>query len=282
MEPGEPGVRMWRADVAGGALCMSGTTSGYAVDPAGESVLGLVLAGAMEVRRGRERYVFGSGDVCAWDPSAAHAGRPYGGAHWTARLIVLELPAVEQILTDPDGPDREICFPAPRIRDAGLARRFLALHEALRASPWALERETLLSEWLTDARGAPLPVEPARRVARRDPALRRACELLRDEPARNVGLAELAAAAGVSRHRLARLFRAAYGLPPHRFALAQRVRAARRLLERGLPPAAVAPATGFFDQSHMHRHFRRALGITPARYAELAAQSYKTTHADPA
>ena len=80
----------------------------------------------------------------------------------------------------------------------------------------------------------------AARRARRDPALRRACELLGDDLARNVTLAEVAAAAGVSRHRLTRLFRAAFGLPPHRFVLAQRIRAARRLLERGVAPGEVA------------------------------------------
>jgi AraC-like DNA-binding protein len=77
----------------------------------------------------------------------------------------------------------------------------------------------------------------------------------------------VAAAAGVSRHRLTRLFRAAYGLPPHRFLLAQRIRAARRLLERGVAVADAAQRTGFFDQSHLHRHFTRTLGMTPAVYA---------------
>ena len=77
----------------------------------------------------------------------------------------------------------------------------------------------------------------------------------------------MAAAGGVSRHRLTRLFRAAYGVPPHRFVLAQRLRAARRLLERGGAPAEVAAQTGFFDQSHLHRHFTRTLGMTPGAYA---------------
>jgi AraC-like DNA-binding protein len=88
-----------------------------------------------------------------------------------------------------------------------------------------------------------------------------------DDLARNLTLSEVAAAAGVSRHRLTRLFRAAYGLPPHRFVLAQRIRAARRLLERGVAPAEAAAQTGFFDQSHLHRHFTRTLGMTPGAYA---------------
>src|SRR5215211_1869924 len=160
---------------------MSGTATGYAVDPVGESVFGVVLAGAMRVRRGRERLVFGPGDVCAWDPSAAHRGAPYGSARWPARLV----------------------------RDARLAQRFVHLHRVLERPSWALEREVLLADWLHDVCGGERGSREPRR-ARQDPALRRACELLHDELATNVTLGELERAAGVSRHRLSRLFRAAF------------------------------------------------------------------------
>ena len=39
-------LRMWRAAAAGGCLCMSGTTTSYAVDPLGEYVFGVVVGGA--------------------------------------------------------------------------------------------------------------------------------------------------------------------------------------------------------------------------------------------
>lgn len=262
---GDEAVRTWRADVGGGAICMHGTTSAYEVDPAGEYVVGMVLGGGMEVRRGAERHRFGPGDLCAWDPAARHSGRPWRSARWEARLIVLELPAVRDLVRDPEVAGGDVAFASPRVRDPRLARRFLELHAALEAPAWRLERDTLLQEWLSAlAGGAPVA---ASRAARRDPALRRACELLGEDLARNLTLAEVAAAAGVSRHRLTRLFRAAFGLPPHRFVLAQRVRAARRLLERGLTPGEVAQQTGFFDQSHLHRHFTRTLGLTPGAYA---------------
>jgi transcriptional regulator GlxA family with amidase domain len=103
------------------------------------------------------------------------------------------------------------------------------------------------------------------------------CEFLHDELANNVTLDELERAAGVSRHRLSRMFRTAYDMPPHRFQLAHRIRIARQMLERGVAISEVAQATGFFDQSHLHGHFRRTLGMTPASYARLTAQTYKTS-----
>jgi AraC-like DNA-binding protein len=263
---GDAAVRVWRADVGTGAICMHGTTTSYAVDPVGEYVVGMVLAGGMRVRRGREIHRFAPGDLCAWDPSARHEGRPWRSSRWQARLVVLELPDVREVVLDPDGAGGDVVLASPRVRDPVLARRFLALHAALERPAWRLERDTVLQEWLSALAGRTASAA-APRAARRDPALRHACELMGDDLARNLTLAEVAAAAGVSRHRLTRLFRAAYGVPPHRFVLAQRVRAARRLLEGGAAPADVAAQTGFFDQSHLHRHFTRTLGMTPAAYA---------------
>ena len=157
----------------------------------------------------------------------------------------------------------------PVVRDARLVAGFLALHRTLEAPASTLERDTALTEWLHDL-AAHSPSSPRavarRRAARDEPALRRALDHLGDSLTANPSLDELAAAAGTGRYRLTRLFRDGLGLPPHRYQIAQRVRLARRLLERGEPVASVAAATGFVDQSHFHRHFRRSLGVTPRQY----------------
>ena len=93
-----------------------------------------------------------------------------------------------------------------------------------------------------------------------------ACDYLGDRPDRNVSLDELATAAGIGRFRLVRLLRQRTGLPPHALQLAHRIRIARRLLEAGETIAEAAATTGFADQSHLHRHFQRSLGMTPAEH----------------
>src|SRR4029078_12392845 len=56
----------------------------------------------------------------------------------------------------------------------------------------------------------------------------------------------------------------------------------RRLLEAGEPIADTAFATGFADQSHMHRHFERSLGLTPARYTRRFRDLSRCTSPAPA
>ncbi len=215
-------VRMWRED---GVLVMHGRTRGYAVEPRGEWVVGVIQSGWMRARRGARRWDFGPGDVCVWDPSAPHRG----SGDWTAWLAVLEDP----------GPLAGLEFPEPFGR----------------VSP----RGTL-TEWVHDLAG------PREVLLRDDPAVRRALEYLGDHLLERVTLDELAVAVGVSKFRLVRLFRACVGMPPHRYQLGLRLRLARRLLERGVPIAVAAAEAGFADQSHLHRHFRRGLGMTPGEY----------------
>jgi AraC-like DNA-binding protein len=71
----------------------------------------------------------------------------------------------------------------------------------------------------------------------------------------------------MSRFHLARGFAREFGLPPHAYQIALRVERARALLARGLRAVDVAAAVGFADQSHFARHFTRAVGVTPGRYA---------------
>jgi AraC-like DNA-binding protein len=97
--------------------------------------------------------------------------------------------------------------------------------------------------------------------------VRRARSFLADRWDRPVALGELASFAGLSRFELVRRFRAQTGLTPHAFQTNLRIAHARTMLRAGDPIAGVAAACGFADQPHLTRTFRRAVGVTPGRFA---------------
>jgi methylphosphotriester-DNA--protein-cysteine methyltransferase len=262
-------VRMWRPANEGRVLLMAGQTDRYAIEPRGEYVFGIVTAQPMRSRRGRERRLVQPGQLVAWDPSGAHAGAAVDGRPWTSRLMVVEIADLHRIATDPESdPLHDIAFPEPVITNPPLARRFLQLHAALEAPTTTLERDQRLAEWLRSLieRSSVTRRSRARTSPRDERAFRAACVYLADRPERNVSLDELAAAADIGKFRLIRLFRERTGLPPHALQVAHRIRRARRLLEAGHSIAQTAAASGFVDQSHLHRHFQRSLGLTPAQY----------------
>ena len=108
-----------------------------------------------------------------------------------------------------------------------------------------------------------LPLPPRPGLA----ALARARDALHDSLAEDVSTDDLAAIAGLSRFHFCRAFARVYGLPPHAYQLQLRLAEAKRWLAAGEPPAQVAAAVGFADQSHLNKRFKGAFGITPGRFA---------------
>jgi transcriptional regulator GlxA family with amidase domain len=86
-----------------------------------------------------------------------------------------------------------------------------------------------------------------------------------DEP---MPLQQLASQAGLSLWRFATVFRRHTGVPPHRYICEQRVRRAQALLADGASVATAASAAGFYDQSHLARHFKYHCGMTPRQYLQ--------------
>ena len=94
---------------------------------------------------------------------------------------------------------------------------------------------------------------------------------LSGEHAAQATLADLAEVAGCSRFAAYRAFRGRFGLAPSDYQRQLRLRAARRALGGGTAVADVAAATGFADQAHLTRWFRRCYGITPGAYRAACA-----------
>jgi AraC-like DNA-binding protein len=261
-------VRAWRVPEDGRCLWIRGITTSYRADPVGEYIIGIASGRAYHLRRGRSTRLVRPGQLVVLDPSAPHSGSPAEGGAWAGRLLVIELPGPRTELSGEDIPLAALRFPDPIIGDGLLARRFLALHHCMECPASALERQGAAWSFLADLAACSPDARPGTSaVARADPAVRAAVEYLHDEITRNITLDELATVSGASKYQLVRRFNAAIGVPPHAYQVALRVNLARRLLERGERATDVASLAGFVDQSHLNRHFRRRLGMTPATYA---------------
>jgi AraC family transcriptional regulator len=131
----------------------------------------------------------------------------------------------------------------------------------------------LLRNYAKWARGSPPgalvhPRTDMERVPRGREPVQRAIRYIQENHARDIGLKDIAQAASLSRFHLARLFKHVVGVPPHQYLIQMRVQSAHSLLSAGAGKrslAEVALAVGFSDQSHLTRHFKRVLGVTPSQ-----------------
>ncbi|MER6424403.1 AraC family transcriptional regulator [Streptomyces sp. NPDC001137] len=156
----------------------------------------------------------------------------------------------------------------PDLRDPVLRRRVGQLHTALAHAGDELEAESRLT-FIGERLRSQLRPSAGADTPRPDPALaRRLRELLDERVVEGLTLDEAAGLVHAHPAHLVRAFSSAYGIAPHQYLNSRRVDRARRLLLDGRSPGEVASATGFFDQSHLTRHFRKLVGVTPGRYAK--------------
>ncbi len=99
--------------------------------------------------------------------------------------------------------------------------------------------------------------------------IRRATDLMEANFASRLTRDEIAAAAGLSAFHFSRLFHRIVGLAPHQYLMRCRLHHARKLLsmqeeERSI--ADVAAESGFADQAHLARHFRRVFDVSPQQF----------------
>lgn len=97
---------------------------------------------------------------------------------------------------------------------------------------------------------------------------------IEDHLADDLSLPRVASIAGVSSSHFKTLFRESAGVPLHQYVMQRRIDRAKDLLMQGhLSIAEIALATGFSHQSHLARHMRRSVGLSPRAVKQLFAET---------
>jgi AraC-like DNA-binding protein len=212
-----------------------------------------------------------AGSTALVNPDVVHTGQAGVPEGWAYRCLYPSIEVVSGIAAELGAPRGTPFFTDAVVDDPDLARLVRAVHrsgehgDALATS--SLFRATVARALRHARPGMRVPGREGS-AARMSRAVREAREILHESLVDPPSLDELAAAVGAGAFSLLRAFRDATGLPPHAYLTQLRVREARRLLDGGLRPAEVAARTGFADQAHLTRHFKRMVGVPPGAYRE--------------
>ncbi|WP_261891956.1 AraC family transcriptional regulator [Acaryochloris marina] len=191
--------------------------------------------------------------------------RPCNSSQW---LLFIRPSLMHQVATSLDGGcHTNPFFSKMLVLDSDLIQAYLLFCHSIRDATSMLEQDsrliTLLSQLIqrwanvrSDSSSIELPHQQ----------IQTARTYLEEHFAENVTLEHLAQIAHLSPYHLNRVFSQTVGLPPHKYRLQVQIKRARSLLIQGMPIKQVAVETGFADQSHFTRHFKRLVRVTPGQY----------------
>lgn len=226
--------------------------------------IGVIDAGIEEFTYQGALHQAAANQIVIVHPGEVHTGHAGGPDGWKYRMFYPAAALLQGELS------RSMpYFPQPVVRDRALAEALRRLHLALESAESRLECDSQFLWTFAQlvARHAEQPPAPVR-VGMENRAVQQALDYLNAHAADSVSLADLASVAQLKPLRLLRLFQRAVGLPPHCYLMQLRVERAKTLLASGLPIVQVALDSGFADQSHLNRQFKRRVGVTPGQYRQ--------------
>lgn len=254
-------VRAWHPDVPGVTEVFHARFTDHVYPMHTHAAWTLLIVDDGAVRYDLHRHEHGATSqlVTLLPPGIPHNGRAATSGGFRKRVVYLDC---SQLPGDLAG----AAAGCPVLRDALLRHRVGQLHQALGQPGEELAAESRLvliaarlREYLRGRERGQPPAKPGIAGQLRD--------LLDGDLGAKRTLADIGGILHADPVHLVRAFSREFGITPHRYLTGRRVDLARGLLLQGMAPSQVALAAGFCDQAHLGRHFKAALGTTPARFA---------------
>ena len=226
--------------------------------------IGRTVAGVHRFNYRGESKLCLPGETMIVHPDESHDGCAGSEAGLRYRGVYVPPSLVQQIVKGKPLP----FFKAGVTQDPRLAAAADALFDTLGDELDSLAEDDALYTFVTTL--AELAGQPPGRTAHHFAAAARAREYIDDNLDRPITLDDLADCAGRDRWSLSNDFRMFFGTSPHRYLTLRRLDRVKALTQAGLALSDAAIDAGFFDQSHMSRHFKKAFGISPSRWCNPA------------
>lgn len=233
--------------------------------------LGIILKGAGGFRyKGREQMTHG-GNVTLLDPFEPHGGHVIGNKGWRYNTLYISPGYLFELA------DSLIYNHPANIRFGGNAAlsdpeifNLLALfYNRVNNNHDLLEIESILQQVISKVLNRyAKPSAPLPKVGNETRRMELVRDYIQSKYQDKILLSELAGLTELSKFQVIRMFQKHSGMSPHDYQHQLRIQSVCSLLCRNVPIAETALETGFYDQSHMSKTFKRIIGVTPGQYVQ--------------
>ena len=229
--------------------------------------IGAFTSGCCNYLHEKTCHSISAGTVVLMNPGDVHACNPLDDQPWSYVMLYVDaqwLAGIEQGFAEEAS---EVFQPvaATHTQSPALFNGLTGLYAQL-VDP---HRDVLAKHEAAVLFFSSMQQELGRSVALRKPAnvrVERAAEYIDEHFLRTIRLQEICAAACLSEAYLIRAFEQRYHMTPHAYLINRRIQHAQTQLREGALIADIAQQTGFADQAHFQRVFKKHLAATPGQY----------------
>lgn len=232
-------------------------------------VIGFIKSGKRHLSCKNKKYDIKSGDLILFNPYDNHTCEQVDKKTLDYRCLNIKPYVMKKIVLEITGKKYMPYFIEPVIFNNDIGLLLQKLYFMITEGEKSFKKEEiflLIIEQLITEYAKTVPVIANQGT---NTKIKIVCEFLEKNYMYNITLDNLSDLAGVGKYSLIRSFTKQRGISPYSYLESIRIDKAKKFLERGDNPIEVALKTGFTDQSHFTKFFKKFIGLTPKQYMNI-------------
>jgi len=231
-------------------------------------VIGFVASGKRHLTCKNKDYTIDAGDLLLFNPRDNHTCQQVDNKPLDWRSININENIMRGIVKQMTGIDYLPQFTTTVAYHSEALQSLHELHGLIMEQRKDFEKEEIflflieqLMKEYTEPTGESLP-EVSEEIGK-------ACTYMESHFAELITLDDLSKLSNLNKYTLLRNFTKQRGVTPYQYLETIRIGEAKKLLKKGAEPLAAAMQTGFSDQSHFTKFFKKLIGLTPKQYGDI-------------
>lgn len=232
-------------------------------------VIGFIKNGRRHLSCKNKEYDIKNGDLILFNPHDNHTCEQIDGRALDYRCLNIKPDAMKQIVFEITGKNYMPYFTEPVIFNNDIVTSLQELYFMIMQGEKDFKKEEIflfIIEQLITEYAKPISAAVIQEI---NTEIKTVCDFLEKNYMKNITLNDPSNLTGISKYNLVRSFTKQKGISPYSYLESIRIDKSRKFLENGISPIEVALNTGFTDQSHFSKFFKKFIGLTPKQYMNI-------------
>lgn len=234
-----------------------------------EFAIGVILNGKMSGFIDGTTKNINKKSIMTINPETAHSNNSFNHNIYSQSAINIHPTYLKNLIKETFD-SKQVYFKTGLFENETLANEFISLMTSFENDELTtIDYECRLIEVINKILLANTSVYEKNKLTKHDIAIKTAKEFMQDNLNMNITLDDIANELNLSKYHFLRLFKKHTHFSPHVYLMFKRLEQAKKLLQQGKSIIDVVYTCGFSDQSHLNKHFKAYVGLTPKVYQKF-------------